>query len=69
MLIINSIFMILGGIVVFMIGMEMMGSNLEKAAGRNIRSLMGKAAKNRFTGIGTGAVVTALVNSSAATTV
>lgn len=47
----------------------MMGSNLEKAAGRNIRKLMGKAAKNRFTGIGTGAAVTALVNSSAATTV
>ena len=69
MLIINSIFLILGGIVVFMIGMEMMGSNLEKAAGRNIRKLMSKAAKNRFTGIGTGAVVTALVNSSAATTV
>jgi phosphate:Na+ symporter len=67
--IINSLFLILGGIVVFMIGMEMMGSNLEKAAGRNIRSLMGKAARNRFTGIGTGAVVTALVNSSAATTV
>lgn len=69
MLIINSIFLILGGIVVFMIGMEMMGSNLEKAAGKNIRKLMSKAAKNRFTGIGTGAVVTALVNSSAATTV
>ncbi len=69
MLVINSIFLILGGIVVFMLGMEMMGSNLEKAAGKNIRKLMSKAAKNRFTGIGTGAVVTALVNSSAATTV
>lgn len=69
MLVINSIFLILGGIVVFMIGMEMMGSNLEKAAGKNIRKLMSKATKNRFTGIGTGAAVTALVNSSAATTV
>lgn len=69
MLIINSLFFVLGGIVVFMIGMEMMGNNLEKAAGKNIRKLMSKAAKNRFTGIGTGAVVTALVNSSAATTV
>ena len=69
MLIVNSLFLILGGIVVFMVGMEMMGSNLERAAGRNIRSLMSKATKNRFTGIGTGAVVTALVNSSAATTV
>ncbi|MCM1438421.1 MAG: Na/Pi cotransporter family protein [Roseburia sp.] len=69
MQIINSLFLILGGIVVFMLGMEMMGSNLEKAAGKNIRKLMGKAAKNRFTGVGTGAAVTALVNSSAATTV
>ena len=67
--IINSLFLILGGIVVFMLGMEMMGSNLERTAGKNIRRLMGKAAKNRFTGIGTGAAVTALVNSSAATTV
>jgi phosphate:Na+ symporter len=67
--IINGLFLILGGIVVFMIGMEMMGSNLEKAAGRNIRRLMSKAASNRFTGICTGAIVTALVNSSAATTV
>ncbi|MCM1546689.1 MAG: Na/Pi cotransporter family protein [Clostridiales bacterium] len=69
MTIINSLFLILGGIVVFMLGMEMMGSNLERAAGKNIRKLMGKAAKNRFTGVGTGAAVTALVNSSAATTV
>jgi len=69
MLIINSLFFVLGGVAAFMIGMEMMGGNLEKAAGRNIRKLMGKAAKNRFTGIGTGAVITALVNSSSATTV
>lgn len=69
LLIINSLFFVLGGVAVFMIGMEMMGSNLEKAAGRNIRSLMSKAANNRFAGIGTGAVVTALVNSSSATTV
>lgn len=69
MLIINNLFFVLGGVAVFMIGMEMMGSNLEKAAGRNIRKLMGKAAKNRFAGVGTGAAVTALVNSSSATTV
>ncbi len=69
MLIINNLFFVLGGVAVFMIGMEMMGSNLEKAAGKNIRKLMGKAAKNRFTGIGTGTVVTAIVNSSSATTV
>lgn len=67
--IINSLFYVLGGVVVFMIGMEMMGSNLEKAAGKNIRSLMSKATRNRATGIGTGALVTVLVNSSSATTV
>lgn len=69
MLIVNNLFFVLGGVAVFMIGMEMMGSNLEKAAGKNIRKLMGKAARNRFTGVGTGAVVTAVVNSSSATTV
>ena len=52
-----------------MIGMNMMGHNIEKAAGKSIRRLMGKATVNRFAGVGTGAAVTALVNSSAATTV
>ena len=65
----NSLFFILGGITVFMIGMNMMGHNIEKAAGRSIRRLMGKATVNRFAGVGTGAAVTALVNSSSATTV
>lgn len=69
MLIINSIFFVLGGVAVFMIGMEMMGNNLEKSAGRSIRKLMNKATKNKAAGIGTGLVVTALVNSSSATTV
>jgi len=69
MLIINSLFFVLGGIAVFMMGMEVMGSNLEKAAGKGIRKMMGWATKNRPTGIATGAVVTAIVNSSSATTV
>lgn len=67
--IINSLFFILGGITVFMIGMSMMGNNIEKATGKSMQRLMGKATKNRFVGVGTGAAVTALVNSSAATTV
>ena len=65
----NSLFFVLGGVTVFMIGMNMMGHNIEKAAGKSIRRLMGKATVNRFAGVGTGAAVTALVNSSAATTV
>lgn len=67
--IINSLFFILGGIAVFMVGMNMMGASLETAAGKSMRKLMGKATKNRFVGVGTGAAVTAIVNSSAATTV
>ena len=65
----NSLFFVLGGVTVFMLGMNMMGHNIEKAAGKSIRRLMGKATVNRFAGVGTGAAVTALVNSSAATTV
>ena len=65
----NSLFFVLGGVTVFMIGMNMMGHNIEKAAGKSIRRLMGKATANRFAGVGTGAAVTALVNSSSATTV
>lgn len=67
--IINCLFFILGGIAVFMIGMDMMGKSLEIAAGKSMRRLMGKAVKNRFAGVGTGAAITAIVNSSAATTV
>ena len=67
--IINSAFFILGGIAVFMLGMNMLGSNIEKAAGKSMRRLMGKATKNRFIGVGTGAAITVICNSSSATTV
>ncbi len=67
--IINNFMLLLGGIAAFIVGMNMMGNNLEKAAGRHMRRLMAKATKNRFIGVGTGAAVTALVTSSSATTV
>ncbi len=67
--IINNFLLLLGGIAALMIGINMMGNNLEKAAGRHMRRLMAKATKNRFLGVGTGAAVTALVTSSGATTV
>lgn len=67
--VINNFLLLLGGIAALMIGINMMGNNLEKAAGRHMRRLMGKATKNRFVGVGTGAAVTALVTSSGATTV
>lgn len=67
--IINNFLLLLGGIAAFIVGMNMMGGNLEKAAGRHMRRLMAKATKNRFVGVGTGAAVTAIVTSSSATTV
>lgn len=67
--IVNNFLFLLGGIAALMIGIHMMGSNLERAAGKHMRRLMAKATKNRFIGVGTGAAVTALVTSSGATTV
>lgn len=67
--IINCMLFLFGGVAAFIIGMNMMGSNLETAAGKSMRRLMAKATKNRFLGVGTGAAVTAIVQSSSATTV
>lgn len=67
--IINNFLLLLGGIATFILGMNIMGNNLEKAAGKHMRSLMSKAIKNRVVGVGTGAAVTAIVTSSSATTV
>ena len=67
--IIYSLFYLLGGITVFMIGMDILSSNLEKAAGSKMRTLIGKATKNKYVGIGTGTAITAIIQSSSATTV
>ncbi len=67
--IVNCMLLLFGGVAAFIIGMNMMGSNLETAAGKSMRRLMGKATKNRFLGVATGAAVTVIVNSSSATTV
>lgn len=69
LIIVDNFLLMLGGIAAFIIGMNMMGNNLEKAAGRHMRRLMARATKNRFIGVGTGAAVTAIVTSSSATTV
>lgn len=67
--IIENIFYLLGGVAVMMFGMRVMSSNLEKVAGNNMKKLLGKMTTNRFAGVGVGAVVTAIINSSTATTV
>ena len=60
---------LLAGSGVFMAGMNMLSSNLEKIAGNKMKSLLGKISNNRFAGVGIGASVTAIIQSSAATTV
>lgn len=67
--IIENIFYLLGGVAVMMFGMRVMSSNLEKVAGNNMKKLLGKMTTNRFAGVGVGAIVTAIINSSTATTV
>ena len=65
----EQVFLMLGGIMVFMYGMSFMGSNLEKAAGGKMKKWMSKISNKRLAGVGIGAGVTAIIQSSAATTV
>ena len=64
-----NIFFMFGGIAVLLFGMRVMGSNLELVAGNNMKKMLGKMTNNRLAGVGIGAAVTAIINSSAATTV
>ena len=64
-----NIFFMLGGIAVMMFGMRTMGANLERIAGNNVKKMLGGITNNRLAGVGIGAAVTAIINSSAATTV
>ena len=60
---------LIGGISLFLFGMNIMGSALERRAGSGLRGLLGKLTTNRFAGFLTGLGVTAIIQSSAATTV
>ena len=67
--VIMNVFFMLGGISLLMFGMRFMGSNLEQVAGNNMKKMLGKMTNSRLAGVGVGAAVTAIINSSAATTV
>jgi Na/Pi-cotransporter len=60
---------LLGGLSLFLFGMTIMGSALEKRAGGSLKKLLGKLTANRMTGFLTGLGVTAVIQSSSATTV
>ena len=62
-------FGLFGGLALFLHGMQMMSSGLEAAAGNRMKTVLERLTSNRFMGILVGALITAAVQSSSATTV
>ena len=60
---------LIGGLCLFLFGMNVMGQSLERAAGNKLRSLLGKLTNSKLAGFLTGMGVTAIIQSSSATTV
>lgn len=60
---------LLGGLAVFIFGMNMMSEGLQKAAGERMKTILGILTKNPVMGVLAGALVTAVLQSSSATTV
>ena len=66
---IANILSLLGGLALFLHGMQMMSSGLEAAAGNRMKGILEKLTANRVLGVVVGAVITAVIQSSSATTV
>ena len=66
---ISEILGLLGGLALFLHGMQMMSSGLEAAAGARMKSILERLTANRFLGVLVGAAITAVIQSSSATTV
>ena len=60
---------LIGGLCLFLFGMNIMSEALEKRAGNSLRNILSKMTTNKFTGLLTGLGVTAIIQSSSATTV
>lgn len=69
MQLIQSLIWLLAGIGIFIVGMNFLSSALEKSAGEGMKKLLGRISNNRFSGVGIGAGVTAIIQSSSATSV
>ena len=64
-----SVITLLGGLAMFLYGMEVMGDGLENASGSALKQVLGKATQNLILGVITGMLVTAVIQSSTATIV
>ena len=60
---------LLGGLAMFLYGMEIMGDGLKQGSGKALKNVLGKLTHNAFMGLLTGALVTAVIQSSTATIV
>lgn len=65
----GSLIWLLAGVGVFIVGMNFMSDALEKSAGVGMKGLLERISNNRFSGVGIGAGVTAIIQSSSATSV
>ncbi|MBQ7822130.1 MAG: Na/Pi cotransporter family protein [Clostridia bacterium] len=64
-----NVFALLGGLAMFLYGMNIMGNALEKSAGSRLKDILATLTKNTLSGFLLGLVVTAVIQSSSATTV
>ena len=60
---------LLGGLALFLYGMQMMSAGMEAAAGNKMKAILEKLTSNRILGVTVGALITAVIQSSSATTV
>ena len=60
---------LIGGLCLFLFGMSLMGHALERRAGNRLRTLLGRLTTNKWAGLLTGLGITAIIQSSSATTV
>lgn len=67
--VISSIFKFLGGLGMFLYGMDIMADGMQKSAGSKMKNFMGMLTDNRLLAVGLGALITAIIQSSSATTV
>lgn len=65
----QSMIWLLAGVGVFIVGMNFMSDALEKCAGSGMKRMLERISNNRFSGVGIGAGVTAIIQSSSATSV
>ena len=65
----QSVLTLLGGLAFFLFGMRTMGEGLEHAAGPKLKHFLSLMTRNRFVALITGICVTAIIQSSGATTV